>query len=402
MKNCFLLFSLFLLAAAISVGQPLQEGLWQAQFERQDGIKIPFQLKISYPDNNEKPNIALYNEAEILEAEKVTFADDSVLVSLAYFFTELRFKILSSNAIQGFWVDKSRDSTFLAFSAQPLTQNISSDSLSGKWASTFRPGAPNSYQALAFIENAQQGLKATFRTSSGDYRFLSGNLIQDSLSLYRFDGQVIYLFTAKVLGDSLIQGKMYSGPKSITEWQAVKDVNAELTDSYERTKLVSMQPLDFKVKNLQNDEVHIDPSKLRDKVSIITIGGTWCPNCLDEARFLKKFINEHPDLPIQVFAINFERPKDWTQIKTLLDKYSAALQLPYSFHYAGSPNAESVLKIFPMLDGMRAWPTMLVVDKNAQIRKIHTGFDGPAAKEEHEKFALQFKELIQMLSAEKF
>src|SRR5690606_40088961 len=65
-------------------------------------------------------------------------------------------------------------------------------------------------------------VKGTFRTKTGDYRFLAGVVSGDSLKLSAFDGSHVYLFMAKV-SDSTLEGKFYSGNHSIEEFMGARN-----------------------------------------------------------------------------------------------------------------------------------------------------------------------------------
>lgn len=375
-------------------------GFWEGYFLRSDGIEIPFYLQIKASETSEKSfHLALYNKEEIIEAVQIVQAEDSFFVSLAYFDTELRFHLSSTTELNGYWRDNSRDGMQLALKARH-TEAIPhlTEPFSGQWQVTFRPGQPNFYPAILKIEEGGPLLKATFRSQSGDYRFLHGYKKENQLKLYRFDGQVIYLFIADVKGDSLINAKLYSGPTAVSEWLGWRDEAATLSDPYERTNVISSAPVDFYVKNLNGDSIRLHHETFRDKVTLLTIMGTWCPNCLDESRFLQAYLANNPDLPIQVFGLSFERPVEWAHIKKILDKYTQNMQLPFEIFYGGKADAESVGKLFPMLDRIKAWPTMIILDKQGNIAKIHTGFDGPATGETHLKYAEEFDRLMRLLS----
>ena len=58
----------------------------------------------------------------------------------------------------------------------------------------------------------------------------------------------------------------------------------------------------------------------------------------------------------------------------------------------GKALAASVLSVV-------AFPTMVFLDKNNKIRRIHTGFDGPATSK-HADFAKEFDVFVKKLIAE--
>jgi len=52
-----------------------------------------------------------------------------------------------------------------------------------------------------------------------------------------------------------------------------------------------------------------------------------------------------------------------------------------------------------MLDGIRAYPTTILVDKKGNVKSIYTGFDGPATGKSFEDFKNNFsQEIIELLN----
>ncbi len=55
-------------------------------------------------------------------------------------------------------------------------------------------------------------------------------------------------------------------------------------------------------------------------------------------------------------------------------------------------------KKLPMLT-LYAFPTMIFVDRKGQVRKIHTGYSGPATGEHYTQFVAEFKATLDQLLA---
>ena len=109
-------------------------------------------------------------------------------------------------------------------------------------------------------------------------------------------------------------------------------------------------------------------------------------------------MKENPDLAsmMSVVCFSFERNKDESQANAHLERYKKKLGIPYEVVYAGQASKDDAARMFPVLDQINAFPTMIVLDRNDQIRLVHTGFDGPATSR-YESFRNEFKALITSL-----
>ena len=55
--------------------------------------------------------------------------------------------------------------------------------------------------------------------------------------------------------------------------------------------------------------------------------------------------------------------------------------------------------ILPQIDTIKAYPTLVIVDKNDVVRKVYTGFYGPATQE-YANFKNEFEKIINSLKNE--
>jgi hypothetical protein len=54
----------------------------------------------------------------------------------------------------------------------------------------------------------------------------------------------------------------------------------------------------------------------------------------------------------------------------------------------------------PMLDRVYAFPTTIFIDRMGKVRKIHTGFSGPATGDHYTQFVSEVKTTLDQLLAE--
>jgi len=126
--------------------------------------------------------------------------------------------------------------------------------------------------------------------------------------------------------------------------------------------------------------------------------GTWCPNCRDEQNFLTDYLKNNPEMAkdLAIVGFSFERGKDPEKINAHLAAYQQEMGIPFEIVYAGAATTAEAERVFPNLNKVMAFPTMIILDKNNQVRRIHTGFDGPATSK-YAAFKSDFETLMQEL-----
>jgi thiol-disulfide isomerase/thioredoxin len=198
-------------------------------------------------------------------------------------------------------------------------------------------------------------------------------------------------------GDSL-QGEFRSGHKFQTLWTGWKDPSFELGAADSLTQVKPNAQIAFSVKNPAGQDITFPSLQFDNKIKIFTIMGTWCPNCRDEQIFLRDFLKENPEVAkeITIIGCSFERIKDTAQANAHLLAYKKKLDLPFEIVYAGSASSEEAARFFPALNKVMAFPTMMVLDKQNHVRRVHTGFDGPATSR-YAAFKSDFLTLINEL-----
>jgi len=72
----------------------------------------------------------------------------------------------------------------------------------------------------------------------------------------------------------------------------------------------------------------------------------------------------------------------------------------YPVLLAGSSDKQKASEAFPAIDRVLAFPTTIFLHRDGRVRAVHSGFAGPATKEEHEKLAKGFERIIEELLAE--
>jgi thiol-disulfide isomerase/thioredoxin len=133
--------------------------------------------------------------------------------------------------------------------------------------------------------------------------------------------------------------------------------------------------------------VSIHDARFKHKVILIQLMGSWCPNCMDETRFLVAFYDRYKDKGVEVIGLAYERSTDFARSQKNLRGFQERLHIKYPLLITGVTvgDPDKTEKTLPQLENIEGFPTTIFIDKAGQVQKIHTGFNGPATGEHYEE-----------------
>ena len=328
-------------------------------------------------------------------------AKDTVIIDFKGYDTYFR-GILEENIMEGNWHINYKDNytiPFIAFHGQDhrfITHNPKSEDFSGRWDVTFDYDKPeDAYKAVGVFEQNGNGLTGTFQTETGDYRFLEGNAIGDKMKLSVFDGSHAFYFEAKQLEEGKLTGVFRSGKHYTSNWIATRNPDIKLGNPYDlttaNTDRIDWDQMQFK--NAQGQMSSIVDTDA-ETVKLVNIMGTWCPNCSDEVNYFKDLVKKYPQL--EIASICYERYKSEEKNLEAINRYQQAKDITWPMYIGGYASKSESSEDFPFLSKILSYPTLIVLDKSNNIRKIHTGFNGPATME-YETYIKEMDALINQL-----
>jgi thiol-disulfide isomerase/thioredoxin len=273
--------------------------------------------------------------------------------------------------------------------------------MSGRWAVTLIDDNGASELAVGEFEQVGDVLTGTFLTDTGDQRFLAGQVKGNELYLSTFDGAHVFLYTAAMGADGTLTGDYWSGLSYHEKWSAKKDPNAALPDAYSLTAMRSgVHTFDFSFPDLSGKTVSSTDPQFKGKVLIVALAGSWCPNCHDEAAFLAPLYQEDKGKGLEIVALMFEHFGDFPRAVAATERFRKQYGIEYTTLIAGISNKDDAAKRLPGLDRVYAFPTTIFIDRKGAVRKIHTGFSGPATGEHYTQFVNEVKATLDQLLAE--
>ncbi len=409
MKNkVILLAALAGLLNFTAAAQKLKTGVWRGLLQNKTGNELPFNFTVK--DSAGRQQLVIMNGAERLKVTDITAHGDSVFIRMPLFESEFRLK-QQNNTLTGQWIRHLGDHD----AASPFTATYGQNwrffqhavqpayHVAGKWSAVFGEGEGRDTTVGVFQQTGAK-VTGTFLTTTGDYRYLEGTVAGSKLYLSCFDGGHAFVFTADLTdANTLVNGIFYSGYAGKQSWAAVRDANARLPDAYHLTALKSPdEKFNFSFPDLNGDKVSLTDPRFKNKVVIVEVMGSWCPNCMDQTAYLVDYYKKYHARGVEVVDLAYERTTDFNKSKQALQQEVNHFNIPYPVLVTGYTNNKTeTAKSLPALTHFMGFPTTLIIDKKGNVRKVYTGFSGPGTGSYYTEFVTGFERITNELLAEK-
>jgi len=383
------------------ISKTLLETTYKAELAIDNKLSIPFNFKV-----HKKDSLTVFNAEEKIEVDVIAYKQDSVFIKLPVFEGIIKAKINAKNLSGEFIMpDKDRKMPFSAEvnSERFIQTEAAKANVEGVWETTFSPDSETeSYFAKGVFKQNGNKVTGTFRTNTGDYRFLEGVINGNKLELSTFDGAHAFLFTG-IITEGTINGHFYSGNHWKEPFTAKRNPDYELANADTLTYLKKgFNGVSFSFPDENGKMVSLDDKQFKDQVVLVQIMGTWCPNCLDESKYFSEFYKNNKSDDFEIVALAFEyvktQEKAFKNIKRLKDRIG--ITYPVLLAQVGSSSKVKANDKLPMLNHVLSYPTTIFIDKKGKVRKIHTGFNGPATGEKYTEFKQEFETFVKELIEE--
>ncbi|MBS1951674.1 MAG: putative lipoprotein [Cytophagales bacterium] len=382
----------------------LKVGTWRGVIDCQ-GHELPFTFDVVKKDS--RLLVYLKNGAEKIELDEVSVFGDSVKMVLHIFDAELRAKI-NDNQLTGTFVKNYAPQANQPFRATHgenyrFVKNSTEKQTdySGKYQIEFTNARGKKIPSVGLFQQTGNHLTGSFLTPTGDYRYLEGNVVDGTLMLSSFDGNHAYVFIASKKGDSL-KGDYYAGKLTHETFKGIRSEQAKMPDAESLTYLKpGYDKIDFHFPDLNHKLISPADDKYKNKVVILQILGTWCPNCIDETNFLVPWYNTNRKRGVEIIGLAYERKEDFAYASERVKKMKEKLKVTYDLVIAGTDNTEKASQTLPMLNKIMGFPTTIIIGKDGKVKNIHTGFEGPGTGIYFEQYKERFNQIINELLAQK-
>lgn len=389
-----------------SYATKLREGEWNGQLQLKANVALPFRMSVVKKKTHAE--LQIHNASETIRLQKWTVKNDSIEVYFPDFDSFLRFNINSSRKIAGFWYNLNKGKNYkIPFDANHShvgnkQKSTTNPRLSGRWKVTFDPTTDDSYHAVGIFQSFENRLAGTFLTETGDFRYLEGEENQQgdtSFYLSCFDGSHAFLFRGTIQNDR-INGQFFSGSHFQGTWIAERSETFQLRDPDSLTYVVKTNPFQFRVKELDGSDFSFPNPRYTNKVVVIQLMGTWCPNCMDEINYLQEAYQNFHEKGLEIISIGYETPNEFAEQAAKIERLRERKKLPFHFLVGGKANKALASEQFPVLNEIISFPTTIVLNRKGEIVRIHTGFNGPGTGSHYTAFVQDMNAFLSNLLAE--
>lgn len=407
----FFIFILFFVSIFDSLGQKINVpslGPWRVEMKHFSG-NLPFNFVVNKGKTSKTYQIKIQNGVEKFSLGESFFRGDSLVIPFDLYDSELVGFLTSSKKMNGYWNMKRNGKAIFRIPFEALfgsTERYTNlkpakINVTGNWMADFWSDESNHSPGIGMFKQINNSVTGTFLKTSGDYRFLQGNVSGDSLFLSYFDGSYLIQIRVRVKGKTF-EGNYFTGLAGKRNLKAQLNAKARLPDLKKVTYLKpGYNRINFSLPDPDGNTISLKDSRYLGKVVVIELMGSWCPNCIDESRFLAPYYKKNKSKGLEVMGLSFEYSDDIKISGPKIKNFISKIGVPYPIAFAGKPDDLTIEKVLPMLHKINGYPTTFIIDRKGKVREIHTGFSGPGTGVYHTDWIQDFDKTIQALLIEK-
>lgn len=396
MKN-FLALALVILSLSSSAADKIiNEGPWRFEMRATYAV-IPFVIDFKFKGGNLTGT--LRNGKEDIPLNDIQIKGDTIKIPLQHYENGLELRVLNKETVRGDFVRYNKnpelrstvDGKHGSASRYSGKWNRPSQNLSGEWAVDMKEDEGKEYKGIVLFEQKGNELHGTIMSPTGDYRYFEGYVSGDNFEAASFDGVYNYVIKGKV-NKKKLEGSIMAN--WMTKIEGRKDSRATLPNPYQQTQL---EKLSFSYPDIDGRKVSLSDERFKGKPVIVTFFGSWCPNCIDEVKYLNPWYKENKSRGIEIVALGFERSLSEAQARMQLTKAVKKLGIPFPVLLVGATAEDKPMDKIPGLKNFISFPTTVFLNKKHEVVKVHAGFTGPSTGKHFEHWKKEFNRDVDKL-----
>lgn len=390
---------LILSVSASAAKKTIEDGPWRFEMRATYGV-IPFVIEFKY--KGKKLTGVLRNGKETIKLPEIDQKKDILKIPLQHYENGLELTILNKDTMKGDFVRYNKNPEVRVpvdgkkggkeRYAQTAAWEKPAGDFSGEYSVTLKEEDGKESKGIVLLEQNGNKLNGTIMSPTGDYRYFEGYVNGEFFEAASFDGVYNYVFKGRI--ESKVKMEASIMANWITKLGGMKDAKASLPDPYKQTQL---DKIDFKFQDIDGRKVSLSDEKFKDKPVIVNFFGTWCPNCIDETKYLVPWFNENQKRGVEIIALAFERSLSEADARMQLTRVVKKMKIPYTMLLAGSTSEDKPMEKIPGLKNFISFPTTVFLNKKHEVVKVHAGFTGPSTGKHFEEWKKEFNHNVNEL-----
>lgn len=267
----------------------------------------------------------------------------------------------------------------------------------GEWETHAASGSDSGNQLI--LRQSGTELKGTILRIDGDDGTLVGRVDGNRFAISHFSGD----------RPTLIKGTLQPDGTIALELGAQKLVALRPAEARARSLAPPLNPLTYAHVKDPSERFHFSlkdvdgkpytEDSFAGKPYVVSITGSWCPNCRDEAPFLAELYQRFHSKGLEMAALCFESQDDptWAPLRAFVRRF----HIQYPALLAGEPSAATLKSAVPQIENLAAYPTTIYVGKDGKVRSVHTGFPSSGSGEELARVKQEIRATVERMIAEK-
>jgi len=373
-------------------------GLWDAAVVV-NGLEIPFRFEIG--GGGSAITGSFFNGDEKVTSTGGKFENGTLTLNFDHYATQLEAGLVNGrlagvyNRAQGFYPFYARKFTPSNVFPNEVPQidglwtigNVNSNKGEAAWRFIVRQSGAEVTAAILRVDGDTGALAGTFR---------NGKFI-----VSHFSGARPLVLELTPQQDGTLEIVRNRTEKMV----AIKDADAKLkgvaepTDPSRHSSVKNpTEPFKFAFPDVTGKIVSSSDARFQGKVVIVGIGGSWCPNCHDEAPFLSELYTNYKDKGLEIVELSFEEEAQKAKGYPRLAAFNKRYGVNYTVLLAG--DQADVAEKVPQIHNLNSFPTTIFIGRDGLVRAVHAGFAGAVSGVFHENAKEEITATVERLLAE--
>jgi peroxiredoxin len=378
-------------------GQSL-DGRWSATVNV-DGAVVPF--RIDFAGSGSQLSGSFFNGNERITSNTGQFQNGSLVLNFDAYASTLK-ATLKDGSLEGEYLRAAHAPLTLEAKRYIADKAGSSriPQIGGRWELQTHTHFGES-ALLLIVRQSGARVDAAISRVDGDTGNINGVYKNGKFVLGHFDGARPLVLEIVPAADGSLNVTQNGKEKLIALRPSAARAKglAPPVDPMQHTRVKNpTEPLHFSFPDLNGHLVTNNDPRFRGKVVLVTLTGSWCPNCHDEAPLLESLYRKYHDRGLEIVALSFEEGdqlKNPVRLKAFIKQYG----ITYTVLLAGEPTQAA--EKLPQAVNLDAFPTTFFLDRSGCVQSVHAGFAGVVTGDLHKQLVEDTTDKIEHLLAER-